>query len=125
MEEKHILIVDDDAITRHLLQGFLKKESKYIIDTAKSGRDCIEYIEKNDVDLIISDVEMDDINGLEMSQILLSKEDTSKKPVILISIRDEHEIRKQSRYFKNVKKVVQKPYDRDVLLSDLKEIFDA
>jgi len=124
MDAKQILIVDDDAITRYLIQGFLKGQSNYNVQAVESGRHCLDYLEHNDVDLIISDVEMDNIDGLQLSKNLLEKKDTSNIPVILSSIRDRAEIAKQSKCYSNVKKVVQKPYDRNELLSDLKENLD-
>ena len=122
MSKKLILIVDDDAISRYLIQGFLKNEEDYVVEAVDNGHDCLSFIQHHDVDLIISDVEMEGLNGLEMSQILLSGERTSKIPVILSSVRDKLEITRKSRNYTNVKKVAQKPYDRNLLLSDLKEI---
>jgi CheY-like chemotaxis protein len=122
MAKKLILVVDDDAISRHLIKAFLKNEDDYIVETVASGRDCLSFIEHHNVDLIISDVEMEDLDGLEMSRILLSKKETSNVPIILSSIRDQSEITRKSRGYANVKKVAQKPYDRNILLSDLKEI---
>ena len=122
MTKKRILIVDDDDISRYLLKGFLKTEENYVVETVKSAKDCLSFIEKNDVDLIISDVIMSNLDGLQMCEILLSKDETSKIPVILSSIKDEIDVTRKSRNYKNVKKIVQKPYDRDILLSDLKEI---
>jgi len=121
MTKKTILFVDDDSISRHLIKGFLRDEENYIIETVATGQDCLNFIENNDVDLVISDVEMDGLDGLEMSKILLSKEKTSSVPVILLSIRDKIDVIRKSRDYNNVKKVTQKPYDRNILLSDIKE----
>jgi len=121
MTKKTILVVDDDSISRHLIKGFLRDEENYIVETVTSGQDCLNFIENNDVDLIISDVEMDDLDGIEMSKILLSKDKTSNVPIILSSIRDQLDVARKSRDFANVKKVTQKPYDRNILLSDIKE----
>jgi len=123
MTKKTILFVDDDSISRHLIKGFLRDEENYIVKTVASAQECLNFIENNDVDLIISDVEMDDLDGIEMSKILLSKDKTSNVPIILSSIRDQLDVVRKSRDYDNVKKVTQKPYDRNVLLSDVKEIF--
>ncbi len=124
MSKKTILIVDDDAISRVIIQGFLRNEANYIVKSVESARDCLNFIKNNDVDLIISDVVMDDIDGIEMSRILSSKKETSEVPVILISIKDQLDVTRRSRFYNNVKKVEQKPYCRNVLLSDLRNLFD-
>ena len=122
MKEKHILIVDDDPITRYLLRGFLKTEEHYIVTSVEDGSECINFIKHNHVDLIISDVHMEDVGGIKLSKRLLSKPGTSSTPVILLSVRDLAEIERKARECHNVKKVVQKPYNRNMLLADLVEI---
>ncbi len=104
------------------MQGFLRDEDDYIVETAVDGLDCLNFIKNNNVDLIISDVEMNNIDGLELSKTLFFNKETSTIPVILSSIRDRSEIKRKSRDYGNVKKVAQKPYGRNLLLSDLKEI---
>ncbi|MDH5386824.1 MAG: response regulator [Gammaproteobacteria bacterium] len=120
MTKKTILFVDDDSISRHLIKGFLRDEENYIVKTVASAQECLNFIENNNVDLIISDVEMDDLDGIEMSKILLSKDKTCNIPVILSSIRDQLDVVRKSRDYDNVRKVTQKPYDRNILLSDIK-----
>ena len=125
MTKKLILIVDDDAISRHLIKSFLKNNDNYVVEAVENGADCLEFIKQNKVDLVITDVEMDDLTGLEISKILLSEKTTSEIPIILLSVRDQREITSESQNYSNVKKVVQKPYDFDFLLPDLKEIFNS
>ena len=123
MNKKRILVVDDDNISRTILHGFLKNEDNYIVETVKSGYDCLNFLKLNNVDLIISDVYMDDIDGIKLSKLLLSSQETSDIPVILLSIRELEEIKRKTLDYDNVIKVIQKPYDRDQLVSDLKEVF--
>lgn len=125
MPSKLILVVDDDAVSRVLIQGFLKGERKFTVAAVDNGFDCLSYLEDNKVDLIISDVEMGGLDGLEMSDILQSREATSKIPVILSSIRDEEDISIKCRHISNVKKVVQKPYNREHLLHDINSILSS
>ena len=123
MTKKRILIVDDDAPSRLLLEHFLKHEDFYTVDIRKNGRDALDFINNYDIDLLISDVEMDELNGLELCHSLLGNEKTSNIPVILQSVRDRSDTKRQSRDFTNVKKIAQKPYSRDQLFADIKEIF--
>ena len=123
MTKKRILIVDDDAPSRLLLEHFLKHEDFYTVDVRKNGRDALDFINNYDIDLLISDVEMDGLNGLELCHSLLGNEKTSNIPVILQSVRDKSDTKRQSCDFTNVKKIAQKPYSRDQLLADIKEIF--
>ena len=59
--KKRILVVDDDGPSRHLLEHFLKHEDFYTIEVRKNGRDALDFINNYDIDLLISDVEMDEV----------------------------------------------------------------
>lgn len=59
-----ILIVDDDKAQRSLLAGYLKKKD-YTVTTAASGREAIEKNRNTGFDLVILDLKMPDIDGIE------------------------------------------------------------
>jgi two-component system response regulator PilR (NtrC family) len=60
-----ILVVDDELSMREFLQIMLKKEN-YAVDTAASGEEALEEIERNPYDLILCDIMMPRINGMEV-----------------------------------------------------------
>ncbi len=60
----HILVVDDEASQRELLAGFLKKMG-YTVTTACSGMDAIEKNRATGFDLVILDLKMPEIDGIE------------------------------------------------------------
>lgn len=62
---KRILVVDDDRTTRHLLRALLKKAG-YQVATAQDGVEALRKIEKGGFDLVVADVWMPRMNGLEM-----------------------------------------------------------
>jgi DNA-binding NtrC family response regulator len=65
MKDYNILILDDEAAQRDILTGYLKKKG-YKIFSASSGREGIETIKNNPVDIILSDFKMPDLNGIEV-----------------------------------------------------------
>lgn len=77
-----ILIVDDDASIRDMLSIVLKKEG-FTIDTAENGRTFLGKIKKNPYDLVISDIKMPDINGIELLKKI--KQVNPQIPVIMIT----------------------------------------
>lgn len=60
-----ILIVDDERSMRELLELVLKRQG-YAVHTAENGTRALEQVRQNVYDLIISDVKMPDINGIEL-----------------------------------------------------------
>ncbi|HEX8089395.1 MAG TPA: response regulator, partial [Blastocatellia bacterium] len=60
-----ILVVDDERSMRDLLELVLKREG-YVVHKAENGTRALELVRQNVYDLIISDVKMPDINGIEL-----------------------------------------------------------
>ncbi len=62
---KKILIVDDEKNIRTLFRDELEEEG-YLVQTAGSGKDALERIEQDTPDLVVLDVRMEDMTGLEV-----------------------------------------------------------
>ena len=65
MKDYNILIIDDEATQRDVLKGYLMKKG-YTIFSASSGKEGIEMVRKNPVDIILSDYKMPDLSGLDV-----------------------------------------------------------
>ena len=64
--KKKILIVDDEEMIREFLESVLKSKKNYNCLTAKSGEEALEVIESEKIDLVISDVKMAGMDGIEL-----------------------------------------------------------
>jgi DNA-binding response OmpR family regulator len=80
-----ILIVDDDPAVRHYLSRFLRKE--YKVEAAKNGVEGLDKAIALQPDLIISDIMMPEMDGIEYCKRLKSDFNTSHIPVILLTGR--------------------------------------
>lgn len=69
---KKILVVEDEESLRLLYQEELKNEG-YDVVTVESGEEAIALLEKNDVDLVVLDIRLTGINGLEALEEMLLK----------------------------------------------------
>lgn len=78
----HILVVDDELSMRELLEVLLGKEG-YKISCAENGRKAISMIEKTDFDLLLCDIRLGDITGLDV--LRASKMQNQNTVVIMIS----------------------------------------
>lgn len=81
--EGHVLIVDDVAATRTLFRGLLQKQ--FEVGVAASGEEALEICERQMPDLILLDVEMPGIGGLETCRML---REMSSIPVIFVTSHD-------------------------------------
>ena len=78
----HILVVDDELSMRELLEYMLTKE-EYQVTSCETGRDAIQQLENNQFDLLLCDIKLGDITGLEV--LRASKGQNPDTPVIMIS----------------------------------------
>lgn len=79
-----ILIVDDSITTRRLLKNIMSS-SGYKPDIVASAKEGLRLLDTQNYDLIVSDYEMSEINGLEFIEIVRNKERTKNIPVIVIT----------------------------------------
>jgi signal transduction histidine kinase/DNA-binding response OmpR family regulator/ligand-binding sensor domain-containing protein len=84
-KRKNILIVEDDPDIRFLIKDILKEE--YIIQEAVDGRNALDLIDKILPDLIICDVMMPNMNGLELCNKIKATPATCHVPFIILSAR--------------------------------------
>lgn len=82
----HILVVDDDVLTRKILQSLLKKYS-YNVSVVGSGKEAWDLLKerKTKFDLVLTDVMMPAISGLTFLQMINDDESLREIPVILMS----------------------------------------
>ena len=85
MDKKHILIVDDDPAILRLLSTNLKARG-YEIFTATDGEESLEAVQKDFVDLIILDLMMPKVDGVEVCRRIREWSDV---PIIILSARGD------------------------------------
>ena len=78
----HILIVDDELSMRELLELLLKREG-YKVSCAENGRKAISLLKKTDFDLLLCDIRLGDITGLDV--LRAAKKQNQNTIVIMIS----------------------------------------
>lgn len=84
-EKKVILLVDDEQFIRYLLKDILA--DNYIIYEASTGKQALEVIHRATPDLIVSDIMMPDMNGLELCNLIKNTSETCHIPFVLLSAR--------------------------------------
>ncbi|MCF6344408.1 MAG: response regulator [Devosiaceae bacterium] len=105
-----VLIVDDQQSMRGICKYILNQLGFNKITEAKSGRDALGKLEKTSVDLIISDWNMDDIDGLTLLKVLRKHPKTAKMPFIMATGRSDKE-QVQEAISCGVNNYIIKPFD--------------
>ena len=72
---KKVLIVDDDFLVRTYLKQMINWESHglYIVGDAKNGREALEFLQHDDADILIADVSMPIMDGIELTRQVKKK----------------------------------------------------
>ncbi|WP_035108744.1 hybrid sensor histidine kinase/response regulator transcription factor [Flavobacterium denitrificans] len=109
-----LLIVEDNPeMNRYLVQLFSKN---YIVYSAFNGLDGLKLAEKHMPDLILSDIAMEGMNGLDLCKKIKQNDDLSHITVILLTATTSNDIHLQS-IIEGADDYVTKPFDSDILLA--------
>jgi two-component system response regulator PilR (NtrC family) len=118
MEEQipHILVVDDELSMRELLEVLLVKEG-YKVTCAKNGQDAVSMIKKTVFDLLLCDIRLGDITGIDVLRAL--RQENQETVVIMISAYASTEAAVEAMN-EGAYDFVPKPFDNEELKKTIK-----
>jgi len=116
-----VLIVDDNPEITSFISEVL--ESHYQCYTAGDGKTGLERCFELLPDLVISDVMMPGMDGLEMCQRIRKHVPTSTLPIILLTAKDDKETELESIHL-NIDAFISKPFEPDILLSRVEQLIN-
>ncbi len=92
-KEVHTILVVEDTETIAASIAFVLSEGPYEIVLAHDGQDALYKLERRLFDLVISDIEMPSMNGIELLRIIRAREDMKAIPVVILTSRGSEEER--------------------------------
>jgi len=116
-----ILIVDDFATMRRILKNILKQLGFKNLLEADDGTTALDALEKNDIDLVISDWNMPKMTGLELLKSVRASKKYAKTPFLMVTA----EAQKQNvieAVQAGVSNYVVKPFTAEAISDKLKKI---
>lgn len=116
----HILVVDDELSMRELLEYMLTKEG-YQVTCAEKGQGAIELLKKNNFDLLLCDIRLGDMTGLDV--LRASKKQNPDSVVIMISAYATTETAVEAMN-EGAYDYVPKPFDKDELMQTIGKALD-
>lgn len=122
---KKVLIVDDMELNREILTEILEEE--YSVMEAENGRQALEMIEQNlnDLAVILLDLVMPEMDGLEVLAVLQEKGWMKKVPVLIISGEQSLKVEKQCFDY-GISDFIRKPFDNALVrrrVNNIAELF--
>lgn len=116
---ENILLIDDDPAVLQSIKKFFAKQG-YSVVSAQSGKEALEIIEKVDVNLVIADIKMAGMDGIETAKAIkkyYQERKMSEVPVVFITGYADIALEKQAE---DLGRVLTKPFDNKELLEGVK-----
>jgi len=117
LELPRLLIVDDSVSARKSLETLLK-DTGYEVMTAIDGLDALNQIRKQAPDLVLTDMEMPRMGGVELSAVVRNRSETAHIPVIMITSRSTEKHRNEATDA-GVSAYLTKPWSENQLLDQI------
>jgi len=115
INEMKILIVDDNMKNIQVIGNILVEES-YDFAYATSGQQALEYLDQGDFDLVLLDIMMPEMDGMEVCRQIRSRDRFSKLPIIFVTAKNELEDVVEG-FHVGAQDYVMKPFQRAELLA--------
>jgi two-component system chemotaxis response regulator CheY len=90
-----ILVVDDDKTTRKLLNLFLRAKG-YEVVTAENGLDAMEKLGTESINLVVTDMNMPYMDGIELTKNLRNDENWKNIPIVMVTTEADDAERKKA-----------------------------
>ncbi len=117
-ELRGVLIVDDSLSVRNSLLQLLR-DAGYRAETARDGIDAIEALAKFKPDVVVTDLEMPNMNGVELAYHIRGRDDIGTLPIIMITSRSQDKHRRMAEQA-GVSTYITKPYSDGDLLKTIR-----
>ena len=120
MTSKKILVVDD-SVTSLMWQRMILGQEKFVVVTAKDGREGVDMALAEQPDLILMDVVMPRMDGFEACRALRAHTATARVPVIMVTTRSEFKS-VEAGFASGCSDYITKPIDKLELLTKVKSL---
>lgn len=118
---KKVMIVDDSSAMRAFIISSLEELSNFTFFEAKTGFEALRELPRGELSLIISDINMPDINGLELLSFVKKSDIYKNIPVLMISTETKEEDLKRAMSM-GASSYLKKPFTAEMLQEQVKKI---
>src|SRR5260370_41831742 len=116
IEKVNILLVDDRRENLLALEGILRGLNENLV-RASSGAEALKFLLRNEVAVILLDVEMPDMDGFQTATLVRERKKTSHTPIIFLTAISKSDIHVSQGYSLGGVDYIFKPFAPDVLKS--------
>lgn len=119
-----ILVVDDSKVMREMLIACLRGQEQFHFTQASSGLEAIEQLSLQSFDLLLLDLNMPDIGGVEVVEFVRSQDRLRNVPIIIVTTRGD-EVSKEKALSAGASRYMTKPFSPEQIQSEVASILQA
>jgi len=120
MQKKKILFVDDSGSIRALVKMILE-EAGYEVITGEDGTDALQFLNGQRIDLVITDLHMPRMNGLELIREIRMLQDYRFIPILFLTTETKSDLKREAKAA-GATGWITKPFDKDKFLHIIKKV---
>jgi len=114
--QRRRLLVVDDSVTSRTLERNILSSAGYEVEVAVNGEEAWKALQQGSIDLLISDVEMPEMGGIELTTRVRGSRELGTLPVILVTSQGDEEHRQRGAEAGADAYIVKGAFDQDQLL---------
>lgn len=115
-----ILLVEDEESVRRFIKVYLEFEGFQVVE-AGNGREALEKVREESPDLVVTDIMMPEMDGIQFYKAMKESEGTRAIPIIVLTVRNSFDDVQQA-YLTGIEEYLTKPFDPKLLVEKIHEI---
>ncbi|HET7754799.1 MAG TPA: response regulator [Anaeromyxobacteraceae bacterium] len=119
-----VLVVDDSKVMREMIVACLRAHPGLSFTHAASGLEAIERLSLRKFDLVLLDLNMPDIGGIEVVEFIRSQDKLRTLPIIVITTRGDEASRGRA-LGAGANRFMTKPFTPDALIAEVRGVLDG
>jgi two-component system chemotaxis response regulator CheY len=121
---KEILVVDDSKVMRDMVVACLRGLPEARFTQAGSGLEAIERLSLGHFDLVVLDLNMPDISGIEVLEFVRAQDNLKSLPIVVVTTRGDEESR-ASALSAGASLFMTKPFTPDAIVAEAQRMLDG
>ena len=124
MNVADVLVVDDSKVMRDMITACLRPDPKIAVTQAASGLEAIERLSLKAFDVLVLDLNMPDIGGLEVVEFVRGQDKLKTLPILIVTTRGDDTSRAKV-LDAGASKYMTKPFTPEALLAEVQSLLDG
>jgi two-component system chemotaxis response regulator CheY len=119
-----ILVVDDSKVMRDMIVACLRPRSDLAFTQASSGLEAIERLSLRAFDLVVLDLNMPDIGGIEVLEFVRGQDKLRALPIVVVTTRGD-DVSRGRALEAGASRYVTKPFTPEMILREVEQLLEA